>query len=217
MSKVLTTDVIRISAYITDQEGYTKRSDNPNVMCTADKVLDAIETASISESDLEDTKERVTNWFEYINDYDHQTGEYFDNLRSEVCKPMIDEMKVGLIASSFASYDKYKLFKAKNDIDKNSVFLGEEGDKITFTISEHTLVKTGASKFGNTSGKWFLYKIKDDHQNIIIYFADHDCEYEFSQYDKATATISKLTTFNEVKQTNVSRLKFIWSIKRNSL
>ena len=42
MSKILTADVIRISAYITDQEGYTKRSDNPNVMCTADKVLFAV-------------------------------------------------------------------------------------------------------------------------------------------------------------------------------
>ena len=209
MSKILTTDVIRASAYITEQEGYIKRSDNPNVICTADKVLDAIETASISDADLEDTKERVTNWLEYINDSEHQTGEYFDNLRSEVCKPMIDEIKVGLIASSFASYDRFKSFKARNDLDKKSEFLGEEGDKVTFTISEHKLVKTGASKFGNSAGKWFLYQIKDQLGNIIIYFADHDCEFEFNHSDKATATISKLNTYNEVKQTNVSRLKFL--------
>lgn len=209
MSKILTTDVIRASAYITEQEGYIKRSDNPNVICTADKVLDAIETASISDADLEDTKERVTHWLEYINDSEHQTGEYFDNLRSEVCKPMIDEIKVGLIASSFASYDRFKSFKARNDLDKKSEFLGEEGDKVTFTISEHKLVKTGASKFGNSAGKWFLYQIKDQLGNIIIYFADHDCEFEFNHSDKATATISKLNTYNEVKQTNVSRLKFL--------
>ncbi len=209
MSKILTTDVIRTSAYITEQEGYIKRSDNPNVICTADKVLDAIETASISDADLEDTKERVTNWLKYINDSEHQTGEYFDNLRSEVCKPMIDEIKVGLIASSFASYDRFKSFKARNDLDKKSEFLGEEGDKVTFTISEHKLVKTGASKFGNSAGKWFLYQIKDQLGNIIIYFADHDCEFEFNHSDKATATISKLNTYNEVKQTNVSRLKFL--------
>lgn len=209
MSKIITTDVIRASAYITEQEGYTKRSDNPNVMCTADKVLDAIETASIDDADLEDTKERVTGWLEYINDSEHQTGEYFDNLRSEVCKPMIDEIKVGLIASSFASYDRFKSFKARNDLDRQSEFLGEEGDKVTFTITEHKLIKSGASKFGNNAGKWYLYRMKDDRGNIIIYFADHDCEYEFSHSDKATATISKLNTFNEVKQTNVSRLKFM--------
>ena len=209
MSKIITTDVIRASAYITEQEGYTKRSDNPNVMCTADKVLDAIETASIDDADLEDTKERVTGWLEYINDSEHQTGEYFDNLRSEVCKPMIDEIKVGLIASSFASYDRFRSFKARNDLDRQSEFLGEEGDKVTFTITEHKLIKSGASKFGNNAGKWYLYRMKDDRGNIIIYFADHDCEYEFSHSDKATATISKLNTFNEVKQTNVSRLKFM--------
>ena len=209
MPKILTTDVIRVSAYITEQEGYTKRSDNPNVMCTADKVLDAIEMASIDEADLDDTKERVTNWLEYINDSEHQTGEYFDNLRSEVCKPMIDEIKVGLIASSFASYDRYISFKAKSDIDKQSEFLGEEGDKVTFTISEYKLVKTGTSKFKSGPTKWFLYQIKDPSGNIIIYFADHDCEFEFTHSDKATATISKLNTFNEVKQTNVSRLKFM--------
>ena len=209
MSKIITTDVIRASAYITEQEGYTKRSDNPNVMCTADKVLDAIETASIDDADLEDTKERVTGWLEYINDSEHQTGEYFDNLRSEVCKPMIDEIKVGLIASSFASYDRFMSFKARNDLDRQSEFLGEEGDKVTFTITEHKLIKSGASKFGNNTGKWYLYRMKDDRGNIIIYFADHDCEYEFSHSDKATATISKLNTFNEVKQTNVSRLKFM--------
>jgi hypothetical protein len=209
MSKIITTDVIRASAYITEQEGYTKRSDNPNVMCTADKVLDAIETASIDDADLEDTKERVTGWLEYINDSEHQTGEYFDNLRSEVCKPMIDEIKVGLIASSFASYDRFRSFKARNDLDRQSEFLGEEGDKVTFTITEHKLIKSGASKFGNNAGKWYLYRMKDDRGNIVIYFADHDCEYEFSHSDKATATISKLNTFNEVKQTNVSRLKFM--------
>jgi hypothetical protein len=209
MSKILTTDVIRASAYITEQEGYIKRSDNANVMCTADKVLDAIETASIDDTDLEDTKGRVAGWLEYINDSEHQTGEYFDNLRSEICKPTIDEIKVGLIASSFSSYDRHRSFKAKNDIDKRSDFLGEEGDKVTFTISEYKLIKTGASKFGNNAGKWYLYKIKDDHQNVIIYFADHDCEFEFNHSDKATATISKLNTYNEVKQTNVSRLKFL--------
>ena len=208
MSKISTADVIKYSAYITEQEGYVKRSDDPNVTCTADKVLDAIEFASITEEDLAESKDRVAQWFEYIND-EKQSGEYFDNLRAEVVKPSIDEIKIGLIASSFASFDKYKLFKAKNDLDKKSEFLGEEGDKITFTIAEHKLIKSGASKFNNSNGKWYLYRIRDDHGNIIVYFADHDLEHEFSQSDKAMATISKLNTFNEVKQTNVSKLRFL--------
>jgi hypothetical protein len=209
MSKISTKDVIRISAYLTDKEGYIKRSDNPNVECTADKVIDAIELNSIADSDLEDVKDRVSGWFNYINDIDHQTGEYFDNLRIEACKPTIDEMKIGLIASSFASYDRYRSYKVKNDADKSSNFLGEEGDKVTFTIAEYKLVKSGTSKFNSGSSKYYLYRIKDDSGNIIVWFADHDCEFEFSHSNKATATISKLNIFNEVKQTNVSKLKFM--------
>ena len=208
MSKVSTADVIKYSAYITEQEGYVKRSDNPNVTCTADKVLDAMEYGSISDEELDETKDRVTEWFAYIND-EKQTGEYFDNLRAEVVKPTIDEIKIGLIASSFASYDRFKKFKQGSEADKNSEFLGEEGDKIIFNIAEHKLVKTGTSKFSNNSSKWYLYKIKDDKGNTVIFFADHDCEFEFTHSDKATATISKLNTFNEVKQTNVSKLKFL--------
>lgn len=206
MSKVFTKDVIRYSAYITEQEGYVKRSDDKSVTCTADKVLDAIESDSIDHDLLDDTKDRVEKWLEYVND-ESQNTEYFISLRSEICKPMIDEMKIGLIASSFASFDRHKNFKARADIDRQSEFLGEEGDKVTFNISEYRLVKTGTSKFGN--GKWYLYSIKDDNHNIITYFADHDCEFEFTHSKQATATVSKLNTYNEVKQTNVSKLKFL--------
>lgn len=209
MSKISTIDVIKYSAIITESEGYVKRSDNPNVKCTADKVLDAIEDNAFNSEDLSDTKERISKWLEYVNDIEHQTGEYFDNLRTEICKPTIDEIKIGLIASSFASFDKYRLFKVKSEMDKQSEFLGEEGDKITFTISEHSLIKSGASKYNDKGGRWFLYKIKDDIGNVITYFADHDCESDFESSNKATATISKLTTFNEVKQTNVSKLRFL--------
>lgn len=205
MSKVVAKDVIRISAYITEQEGYIKRSDS-GPECTADKVLDALELHTYSDDDLNNVKGRVEGWLAYIND-DAQTGEYFDSLRAEVCKPMIDEMKIGLIASSFATYDRYKSYKAVKDKEKMSDFLGEEGDSVTFTIAEYKLVKSGTSKYG--SNKYFLYRIKDEIGNIIIWFADHDCKEEFSHCNKATATISKLNTYNEVKQTNVSKLKFL--------
>lgn len=207
MAKLITTEVIKHSAYITYREGYVKRSDNGDVVCTADRVIDSIETNSIDEDEFDEVKDRISMWLNYINDTTHQCGEYFDNVRSEILKPSIDEIKVGLIASSFASFDKYMIYKAKNNLDKKSEFLGNEGDAVTFNISEHRLVKSGQSKFGN--GKYFLYRIKDSDGNIIIYFADHDCEFEFGHSNKACGTISKLNTFNEVKQTNVSKLKFL--------
>lgn len=209
MAKFLTTDIIRASAYITEHEGYVKRSENKNIICTADKVIDIVEGKLLNDNGLNDTKNRVIGWLDYINDANHQTGEYYENLRAEICKPMIDENRVGLIASSFASYDRYRSFKLSSDKDKESEFIGEEGDTVTFNIKEYRLVKSGTSKFNNSSSKWFLYKIKDDHQNIIIYFADHDCEFEFKHSDKAIATISKLNVYNEIKQTNVSKLKFL--------
>lgn len=212
MSKIQTKDVIKYSAYITANEGYVKRSSNPNVACTADKVIDAIEYNSISDDELEEVKDRIAKWFDYINDQ-NQSGEYFDNLREEVVKPSIDEIKVGLIASSFASFDKYLQFKANNELDKQSEFLGEEGDKITFNIINSRLVKTGVSKYNNSNGKWYLYRITAECKNglrgIVTWFADRDCSEEFSKCNIASATVSKLSTFNEVKQTNVSKLRFL--------
>ena len=46
-------------------------------------------------------------------------------------------------------------------------------------------------------------------RKVIEKIADHNCDDEFRNHSKATATISKLTTYNEVKQTNVSKLIFI--------
>jgi hypothetical protein len=209
MSRIASTDVINASAYITNREGYIKRTDDARVTCTADKVLDAIETNSISDSDFNSVKDRVIGWLEFINDSEHQSGEYFDNIRLEASKPMMDEIKIGLIASSFASYDRSCSFKEKNNIDKMSNFIGEEGDKVIFNIADYKLVKTGDSKFSKKNEKWYLYKIHDDLGNVIVFFANHDCEYDFNKYKKAAATISKLNTFNEVKQTNVSKLQFM--------
>ena len=151
MAKIIATDVIRISAYITEREGYVKRSDSAKE-CTADKVIDAIETSSIDEEELAETKERVAEWFNYIND-PKQQGEYFDDLRAVITKPTIEESKIGLIASSFASFDRYKKYKAVDSINKKSQFLGEEGDSIIFNIENYQLVKSGTSKFGKDDGK----------------------------------------------------------------
>ena len=40
-------------------------------------------------------------------------------------------------------------------------------------------------------------------------FMDHNCEFEFNHCNKIKATISKLSEFNNVKQTSVSRVKFL--------
>lgn len=207
MPKMSTANIIKYAAYITENEGYVKRSDSQD-NCTVDRIIDSIESDSITDNELNSVKDRVAQWLSYVND-DKQTGEYFENLRAEIVKPMIEETKIGLIASSFASFDRHKIYKIKNEVDKRSEYLGEEGDKITFTVSEHRLVKSGESKFKNGTSKYYLYKMKDDDGNIIMWFADHDCEFEFEHSDKATATITKLSIFNEVKQTNVSKLRFL--------
>lgn len=204
MPKYSTAEVIKCCAYITEKNGYVKRSDDPNIECTTDLVIDLLLGDGIPSCDMCNVIDRVTSWGEYIDGIKYDS-EYISNLRTETSKPMIDEMKIGLIASSFASFDKHRLSKSD---DKLSTFLGEEGDSITFEIYDYKLIKSGNSKYGNGS-KWYLYKIYDSNKNIIVWFADHDCSSEFSTFHKATAIISKLNTFNEVKQTNVSKLRFI--------
>lgn len=205
MPKYSTAEVIKCCAYITEKHGYVKRTDDIRVECTADLVVDLLLGDGIPDADINSVIDRVTSWGDYINGIKYDS-EYISNLRTEISKPVIDETKIGLVASSFASFDKYRSSPSYND--KLSNFLGEEGDTIAFSISDYKLVKSGNSKYGNNS-KWYLYKMYDENKNVIMWFADHDCMSEFETYNKATATISKLSTFNEVKQTNVSKLRFL--------
>ena len=205
MSKLSTRDVIKLSAIETKLNGYVKRSEDEND-CTANRIIDAIETNEYSDEDLESVKDRISEWFAYVNDTNN-SGEYFENLRSEITKPMIDEVKIGLIASSFSLFDKNKQFGKSKERDKQSEYLVEEGDEISFEISDYKLIKTGTSKFGNNTNKWYLYKIYSG-SNVIIWFSNYKCDTEFSHSNKATATVSKLSEYNGCKQTNVSRLKF---------
>lgn len=203
MAKINTKEVILHSAYETFINGYTKRSEDSD--CTADAVIDAI-SSDKEIPNIEDVHKRIVEWSEYIQ---KQSGEYFEDVKREIEKPSIDEIKVGLISSSFASFDRQKKFEALNARDKQSEFLGEEGDVITFNITDHKLIKTGFSKFGNKSNKWYLYKIYDDCDNVIMYFSNYDCETEFENSNSASAIVSKLTTYNGIKQTNVTKLKFL--------
>lgn len=205
--KLSVSDVIKHCAYETMNNGYTKRSDNQDDYCTADRVFDSITKDLLSDEDLETTKDRVSKWFEYINSQDN---EYFTSIKREISRSNIDEMKIGLIAGSFASFDKHIEFNKINDSDKSSEYLGEEGDVVTFEIKDHRLIKSGMSKFGNgTSSKWWLYKIHDSFGNVLIWFSNSDSEFEFKHCNKARASISKLSEYNGIKQTNLAKLKFL--------
>ena len=207
MSRFPAVKIIKYSAYETAKNGYTKRTDNSR--CTADVVLDMILDDSVSEDELLKMSERIKAWHEYINDTSKQTGEYFDNVRSEIVKPMVEESKIGLIASSFASYDRYAKYVEANEREKMSEYLGEEDDRITFNIKDYKLVKTGISNLGKNTNKWYLYRMHDDKMNVIVLFSNESLEIEFKKYNKARATISKLSSYNGVKQTTISKISFI--------
>ena len=109
MTKLNTIDVIKHSAYEVKHNGYVKRSDAKDD-CTSDKIFDMITHAEIDESELDAMNEYIAEWMNYIQE---QQGEYFDDLRNEVAKPFTDEKRISLIASSFASYERYLKFKDK--------------------------------------------------------------------------------------------------------
>ena len=205
MSKLLTKDIIRYSAYIVKHEGYVKRSESES-NCTVERVLDAMALNEISDKELESVRDRIDGWLKYIND-PNNTGEYFDSLRAEVVKPTIDESKVGLIASSFSSFDKHSIYEKKRELDKQSQYIGEEGDVVTIAIKDYRLVKFGNSKFNNGS-KWYLYNIRDINGNIIVWFADDNYDSKLNNHCKITASITKLSEYNGVKQTTISKVNF---------
>ena len=206
MSKFPTQKVIKFAAYETHLNGYTKRTDDANVECTADIILNAMLEDSIEESELEKINNRIKEWGLYINNSD-SNNEYFNNIKSEISKSMIDESKIGLIASSFSSFDKHILFKLNNERDRLSEYLGEEGDTISVEVDSYRLVKSGTSKY-NKGSMWFLYNIKDSNGNIITIFSNEKLESEFKKFKNITGVISKLSEYNGIKQTQITKVKF---------
>lgn len=207
MAKLQTAKVIKYAAYEVMQNGYVKRSEDED-NCTANKVIDGIECDSISDDELMSVSDYVSKWADYIND-DRQSGEYYDSIRAEIARPTVDESKVGLIASSFSSFNKYLEIEKDRSADACSEYLGEEGDTVTFTIRDHSLIKTGRSKYGGANSKWYLYKIHDDCGNVITWFSNNDCDFEFRHCNKVKATISKLSEYGNIKQTCVTKLKWL--------
>lgn len=206
-SKISTNIVIKYCAYEVSNNGYTKRTEGSEEECTANKILNAIENETLENTNTDNLKDYITKWMDYLT---NQTGEYFSNIKTELEKSSIDETKIGLIASSFASYEKFLSFNKSNELEKASSYLGEEGDSITIDLKDHRLVKSGNSKFSNgNSNKWYLYKFHDFSNNVIMWFSDHDCEFELKHSNKISCLISKLSEYNGVKQTTITKVKFL--------
>ena len=202
---LVTKDVIYYSAYETSVNGYIKRSDDEE-NCTANKIVEAILGKTVSQENLEAMKDRVAAWFEYLS---LQSGEYFDDVKSSITSKTVREEKVGLIASSFASLDRFNSYKVQREAEKQSEYLGEEGDHVTFEVKEYRLLKTGTSKYKGSSSKWYLYKIRDTSGNSISLFANKNLDKNFQKCVHAEAIIQKLSEFNGIKQTQISNIRFI--------
>lgn len=203
--KLNTQEVISHSAYETSMNGYVKRADDED-NCTANKVFDSVSMRTLSQEDLDSVKDRVTKWFEYISS---QSGDYFEDIKSSIAQPKVDEAKIGLIASSFASFDRYQSYKVLNEIEKQSEYLGEEGDSVSFDVKDFKMIKSGTSKFKGSNSKWYLYKLHDTAGNSISMFANENLDKEFKKHTHVECTIQKLSEFNGIKQTQVSGVRFV--------
>lgn len=202
--KLDTKDVINHSAYETSMNGYIKRSDDED-NCTANKVFDSIIDNTVTQEDLESIKDRVKEWFDYLST---QSGDYFDEIKSSIASTKIDESKIGLIASSFASFDRFQTYKVLNEIEKQSSYLGEEGDKVRFKIKDYKLLKIGNSKFKGSKSKWYLYKLHDTDGNSISLFANENLDREFDKFKYIEAVVQKLSKYNGIRQTQISNVRF---------
>lgn len=203
--KLNTQEVISHSAHETSMNGYVKRADDED-NCTANKVFDSVSMRTLSQEDLDSVKDRVTKWLEYISS---QSGDYFEDIKSSIAQPKVDEAKIGLIASSFASFDRYQSYKVLNEIEKQSEYLGEEGDSVSFDVKDFKMIKSGTSKFKGSNSKWYLYKLRDTAGNSISMFANENLDKEFKKHTHIECTIQKLSEFNGIKQTQVSGVRFV--------
>ena len=134
----------------------------------------------------------------YIADH-FEDSDYIKSLFVLVNSEYVSNANLGLLVSAVGTYIRYITEKKEQENKIESEYIGNIGDKISFTCKPE-LIFSGDSVYG----AFYIYKFKDGG-NVITWKTnkaiDCDSEVEF------IATVKNHSVYRNEKQTEVSRVK----------
>ena len=139
-------------------------------------------------------------------------GDYIRNIRSLANGDAVSYKQIGFVASIIPAYDKSvqweteRFQKAQAKADRpESNWIGKVGERVTILGARLDSMRELYSDWGVS----FLLKFTDASGNDITWFASRDDICEVGETVDMKATIKRLDTYNNRKQTIINRAKAV--------
>lgn len=197
-------EVIAVSAYFTDKEGYVRTmeatTERPS---TAKKAVDAIlgdyfVQTKVKEKGYLEVAQKVVDWV--MNQ--KATSDYILNLQTLIEEEYIDARKAGFLASAYFSYLRAMDREKEEVARKQSQYVGEVGKRQNFE-----LVFDRETSYETDFGTKYIYIFNDSDGNVLIWKTTKCIDFEKGQKVTLKATIQKHDEYRGVKQTILTRCK----------
>lgn len=149
----------------------------------------------------DENKEKVKEVLNWLYSLENDSN-YVQNLKTICSLEYIEVKHVGILVSIFAYYDKMNNNKEEK---KESNYVGNIGDKISFKVDSFVCVCT----FGTMYGDMYLYKIVDENGNVFIWKTNNEINGDVSSIK---GTIKNQEEYKGIKQNILTRCKINVSI-----
>lgn len=131
-------------------------------------------------------------------------SDYVANLKAVVAAEYVTGRNIGLLASApqaWAKWQQRTLVREATKVESN--WIGQPGQRITFTATVNAI-----NFFPGDWGTTVLYSMRDEVGNIIKWFASSEALGDVvGKQVTLKATIKALDTYQDIKQTVVTRAK----------
>lgn len=200
--KYKTRDILLVSSYLTELEGYHSVSEGDK--STKALVISYLETHP-SLPDLSSYQTRAEKAIQWIKE--EPSSDWIDSIRNTLKKVEIEDKYVGIVASLFKGYDTFLIRNKEKEQLLKSEYQGSKGETITFTIKSCRFVTKGVSSFNNKP--FYLYQFIDTKDNVYNWFSESEHKDEFDSGMDVGAKVLSHKERDRVKITNIKILEVL--------
>lgn len=148
---------------------------------------------------LDEDREMASKVMEYAANLDGDLSDYLYNLKVACSSPYCEQRTLGIIASAISAYQRSK---PVTECQKTSNYVGKVSDKVEFDCEV-----INASSFETSFGMSHMYVFRDEHGNMLIWYASTKQKIERAQKVHVIGSVKKHSEYQGVKQTVLTRCK----------
>ena len=201
--------IMEIAAMYIRQEGYQRAHEG---FSTGDKVSSYMFssdsywiTERATNTPTQDDIDTAKNAMEWIAEQSDVT-EYMDNLKRAVEAGAVSEKRLTFVASGVYSYNRAKAEaeKAKDNANKSNRHLGNIKDRLKDIMATVKRVRFTDGYYGTTT----IITLETATGDTLVWFASGSHDIEEGEYWVFDGTVKKHDTFNNTRQTIITRVKY---------